>query len=122
MTELNQNAAVCRKKALYIVDLDDPWEAVKTLHQQSKFEVRILALCGAAVVVKVTRCHAREHPVTMDLTLTLGQVSRVVYNPHASHHSYIASAVGILPPPLSLNAAGRSLVWVFGSNRPTPIQ
>jgi hypothetical protein len=30
-----------RKKALYIVDLDDPWEAVKTLHQQSKFEVPV---------------------------------------------------------------------------------
>lgn len=34
-------AATRRKKALYIVDLDDPWEAVKTLHQQSKFEVPV---------------------------------------------------------------------------------
>ncbi len=30
------------KKGLYIVDLEEPWEPVKTLHQQSKWEVGVV--------------------------------------------------------------------------------
>jgi hypothetical protein len=31
-----------RKKGLYIVDLEDPWETSKTLHQKGKWEVAVV--------------------------------------------------------------------------------
>lgn len=37
--ERGQFACLGGKKALYIVDLDNPWETVRKLHHQSKFEV-----------------------------------------------------------------------------------